>query len=186
MNNSILMSMDEACEEEKEAMVAKKKGAPKMAEKPTPTEACGGDPVKEQPKLEQNPGHTWRKKTARSLINDAKLASANPLVCQMLDFALMRFDQTCDAVAMHVADVPRGMGIKNNALRDVFEEIAEAVKYIPDGLDAAAGKAAEAKRDAADLPDLSAETKRIGFEQGYKEGVSGAQSTLGDFDIDID
>lgn len=127
--------------------------------------------------------YKWRDHTVQEFLGLLKEDPEAVEVCEALG---RRLQEQCDKVASYIEDVPRGMSIKNEALREVFYQIAEAVRDIPSSPHTAAQRACVAKMDAARIPDLNAETRRAGYEEGYRDAQEKATKFAGHIDIDID
>jgi 3-hydroxyacyl-CoA dehydrogenase len=124
----------------------------------------------EQEKAAQKlPGHKYRKLTSVEVAEKIKEITDNKEIHDMVDQMFVKVANTCDEIAMYVESVPRHMNIKNQVLEEVFEQIAESIRDIPDGPRCALQRACNARYDAARIPELGSEIRRAGYEEGYRE-----------------
>jgi len=135
----------------------------------------------------QKKAHEWRNKSAQDLVNDIKAETKNKKVQLQIDMVLARVQEVCTRIAEYIEDVPRGMKYRNDEMRNIFEQVADAVREIPYSPRHSQALACAAKVDAAKIPDLYQATRDAGYEEGYRQALQkGAKHLTSDLDIDID
>ena len=139
-----------------------------------------------KPQEEDKIGYKYRKQTVADLLGTLKAETRDPTLKEMVEALELKLTMLCDEVAAYVDDVPRKMNVNNSSLKDVFEQIAESIRDMPDSPRAALQRICNAQYDAQRIPDLSEATRRAGYEEGYRDAGQGQQTFVGDIDIDID
>lgn len=151
-----------------------------------PEPAQSEEEIKAAAAAEAKLGYEYRKKSLVQMLEDIKGLTDNKEIHNLTRFVLVRLTQYCEEVASYVNDIPRGMGVKQASLCDVFEQVAESIRDIADAPNLAMQRAQNAKFDAARIPEISGEVRREGYEAGYRDAQKNRQSFTDDFDIDID
>ena len=143
--------------------------------------------VQDGEKDEQLKKNEWKNKSARNITDEVKSNTKSKKVQADIDMILLRVSETCEQLALYVEDIPRGMGYKNVEIKEVFENLAESIRCIPDAPRTAAKLACYAKTDARKIPDLYEATRKIGFEEGYLNALQSKPVKLtNDLDLDFD
>jgi hypothetical protein len=151
-----------------------------------PEPAQSEEEIKAAAEVEAKLGYEYRKKTLIQMLEDIKNLTDNNEIKNLAKFSLVRLHQYCEEVASRVDDIPRTMGMRHASLRDVFEQVAESIRDIPDAPQQAVLRAQNVKYDASRIPELSSEVRREGYEEGYRDGRKNHVVFTDDVDIDID
>lgn len=131
-------------------------------------------------------GHKYRKQSFCDIMKQLQKDLVDPQTRELVEVACIKLQAVCDEVGHYIEDVPRGMNVSNPGLRDVFEQLAECIRDLPSSPITSVQRACVARYDASRIPELSTETRRAGYEEGYRDARKASATVAGEFDFDLD